>query len=162
MTEQRIIFLCARLHEQANAFLAREIRRLGLSGIQPCHGDVLRILYEEDGARCSDIAARMHRTKATVTALVDKLEKLGYAERRPDSADGRAQRVWLTARGRAARGAFETISAGLAAKVEEPLAPGELALLDGLLARLVEGWEQSAPEETIATSSQPLKGENHG
>ena len=139
--EQRIVFLCGRIREKANELLARELREQGLGDMVPSHGDVLASLYMEDGAKCSEIAARMHRTKATLTVLVDKLEKNGYVERRADPADKRVQRVWLTEKGRDAQVKFDAISASLRDRVQETLSPGELASLDSLLAKLLDGWK---------------------
>src|SRR3954470_21847774 len=57
---------------------------------------------DPEGTRLSVLAERAQIAKQTATALVDKLERAGYVERVPDPTDGRARRVRLTARAKAA------------------------------------------------------------
>jgi len=52
-----------------------------------------------DGARPSELAARLHISKQALNYLLGQLERLGYLERRPDPDDHRSKRVALTERG---------------------------------------------------------------
>ena len=54
------------------------------------------------GARPSDLAARLRISKQALNHLLTQLEKLGYLGRRPDPDDLRSKRITLTARGNAA------------------------------------------------------------
>src|SRR5438105_4509450 len=54
------------------------------------------------GARPSDLAARLRISKQAVNHLLGQLEKRGYLERRPDPDDLRSKRVALTRRGNSA------------------------------------------------------------
>ena len=51
------------------------------------------------GSRVTELAQLAQVTKPTVVYLVNDLERLGYVERIPDPADGRAKLVCLTERG---------------------------------------------------------------
>src|SRR5437867_2211331 len=51
------------------------------------------------GARPSELAARLRISKQALNYLLGELERLGYLERRPDPEDGRSKRVALTRRG---------------------------------------------------------------
>jgi DNA-binding MarR family transcriptional regulator len=51
------------------------------------------------GARPSDLAARLRISKQALNHLLSQLEKLGYLDRRPDPDDLRSKRITLTARG---------------------------------------------------------------
>jgi len=53
-----------------------------------------------DGIRLTELAARAQLGLATMSELVTELERLGYLERRPDPADGRARLIYPTSRGR--------------------------------------------------------------
>ena len=57
-----------------------------------------------DGARPSELAARLRISKQALNYLLGELERLGYLERRPDRDDLRSKRVSLTKRGLAAIG----------------------------------------------------------
>lgn len=60
----------------------------------------LRLLEREGPLRLSDIAAREGVTQPGMTQLVTRLERDGYAERRPDPEDARVVRVGITETGR--------------------------------------------------------------
>ena len=68
----------------------------------------------------SELAKQVHRTKSTVTALVEKLERNGYVLRIPDPEDSRGVLVRLTDKGRALEPAFEAISNGLQRLITDP------------------------------------------
>jgi|SRR5215204_2826316 DNA-binding MarR family transcriptional regulator len=55
-----------------------------------------------DGVRLTQLAARAQLSLAATSELVNDLQDLGYLERRPDPADGRAKRIFPTPRGRRA------------------------------------------------------------
>jgi DNA-binding MarR family transcriptional regulator len=55
-----------------------------------------------DGVRLTELAARAQLSLAATSELVSELEHLGYLERRPDPADGRAKLIYPTPRGRQA------------------------------------------------------------
>ena len=78
--------------------------RLGLLFGQP---PVLFALWHQDGQTQTELSKRMHRTPATVTSTLNRMEKDGWVERRPDSQDHRMQRVYLTQRGRDIRSEAE-------------------------------------------------------
>mgnify|MGYP003004385347 CR=1 FL=1 len=85
------------------------------------------------------LAKQVHRTKSTVTALVEKLERNGYVLRIPDPEDSRGVLVRLTDKGRALEPAFEAISNGLQRLITDRLSEEEAALLDRLLDKCVNG-----------------------
>jgi DNA-binding MarR family transcriptional regulator len=55
-----------------------------------------------EGARPSDLAARLRISKQALNHLLTQLEKLGYLDRRRDPDDLRSKRIVLTARGTSA------------------------------------------------------------
>ena len=104
----------ARLHDGLAA--------AGYGDIRPAHGCVLQYTAP-DGSRLTDIAGRAGLTKPTVVAAVDDLVRLGYAERLPDPADGRAKLVRLTPRGAAAAAEGGRIIAAIERDWSERLGP---------------------------------------
>ena len=57
-------------------------------------------LTDAESLRLSDLAGVLHSDLSTVSRQVLAAERAGLVERRPDPSDGRASRVYLTARGR--------------------------------------------------------------
>jgi DNA-binding MarR family transcriptional regulator len=64
------------------------------------HAHLSVFLYPgPEGARPSELAARLRISKQALNYLLGELERLGYLERRPDPDDQRSRRVALTRRG---------------------------------------------------------------
>ncbi len=101
-TENLIGQLC-RLH---HARIRSEFHALGLYRGQP---PLLSKLHEEEGLTQSDLAERLHVTPATITKMLQRMEKAGWIQRRPDEADLRVMRVYLTHAGHAVRGEMEAV-----------------------------------------------------
>ena len=125
----------SRLRESGNRFILAELEKVGLSDIAPSHGDILVRLLACEACNMSELAKQVHRTKSTVTALVEKLERNGI----PDPEDSRGVLVRLTDKGRALEPAFEAISNGLQRLITDRLSEEEAALLDRLLDKCVNG-----------------------
>lgn len=64
---------------------------------------VLDSLYANDGQRPGDLAQSIETPPTSFTPILDGIEDRGFIERRPDSADRRAIRIFLTAKGAALR-----------------------------------------------------------
>ena len=99
-------FLLAKGMQRWNELLVERFTAAGYGDIRPSYGSVLLPLFEEDGLRMGELAARAHLSKQTMTELVRRLERDGLVERRPDPHDGRASRIFLTKRSRS----FEPIT----------------------------------------------------
>ncbi len=61
---------------------------------------VLIELWESDGLRGVELAARLGVEPPTVTKMLRRLEGCGLVERRPEPSDARSFRVYLTDQGR--------------------------------------------------------------
>src|SRR6266704_1934254 len=85
------------------------------------------------GARPSDLAARLRISKQALNHLLGQLEKLGYLERQPDPDDLRAKRVALTTRGNSAVRAIREAVAEIEASWAEQLGTKRFAELRQLL-----------------------------
>ncbi|MGJ3238599.1 MAG: MarR family winged helix-turn-helix transcriptional regulator [Anaerolineae bacterium] len=64
---------------------------------------ILRALYDTDGQHASELARAVGRAATSFTPNLDKLQKKGLIERRPDTSDRRAVRIFLTEAGQAKR-----------------------------------------------------------
>ena len=73
-----------------------------MAGSRTHHGQAmcLRLLSVDDGATQRDIALELHVAPPTVSKMLTAMERSGLVERRPDAADQRLTRVYLTEAGR--------------------------------------------------------------
>jgi DNA-binding MarR family transcriptional regulator len=77
-----------------------EVRRRLASSCTMPRFDLLANLEREDGQTPAALSRRMRVTAGNLTGLVDRAERDGLVERRPDPGDRRLSRVFLTPRGR--------------------------------------------------------------
>jgi len=83
-------------HTRAHALL----EALGLYRGQP---PVLHALWDQDGLTHAELAERLRVTPATMTRMIQRMDKTGFVTRKPDAQDQRVSRAYLTKSGRAIR-----------------------------------------------------------
>lgn len=70
-------------------------------GLYPGQPAVLRALWAQDGLTHTDLARALQVQPATITKMINRMEKNGFVRRRQDADDQRVSRVYLTEAGRA-------------------------------------------------------------
>lgn len=133
-----ILSLISKIHEKGNRFIIEELKNNGAEGLVPSHGDILVCLYKNSKMTMKDIANCIHRTKPTVTVLVDKLEKLGYLKREASNEDNRSTNIVLTQKGEDFQTTFEKISKNLNEMLNKNLSPEESELMEKLLRKVLK------------------------
>lgn len=85
-----------------NKLRARSIEVFQQAGyrITPEQWAVMTRLWIKDGVSQTELAQSTFKDKASVTRMIDALERQGYVKRAADEKDRRRYRVVLTARGR--------------------------------------------------------------
>ena len=83
-----------------SAAIYRAISQAGATDMRPAHGNAMEMLSIQDGLRLTDIAAQAGMAPQSMGEIVDDLVSKGYLARRPDPADRRAKRIYLTRKGR--------------------------------------------------------------
>ena len=94
-----------------------------------------------EGVRPSQLADRVGITKQSVNDLLGHLEGHGYLLRVPDSVDGRARVIQLTAKGRRLQETIYAAAGAAQQQIEEILGPRRFAQLHGSLELLTEQLE---------------------
>ncbi|KPQ05923.1 MAG: transcriptional regulator of ectoine biosynthesis EctR [Rhodobacteraceae bacterium HLUCCA12] len=72
------------------------------AGLTPVQLRVVQILAESGTSTGGAIAKRMHVAPATITAMIDKLQRSGHVARQPSHIDRRQTLIALTDKGREA------------------------------------------------------------
>lgn len=126
--------LLCRVKEKSDQFIIRELKERNIEGIVPSHGEIVMKLYQSgEPLTMNDLGRLVGRTQATISVLVDKLEKKQYLVRTRDSLDRRVIRVALTEQGREFAAVVCQIAEKLVGLYEEMLAEEELGDLIRLL-----------------------------
>ena len=131
-----ILSLISKIHEKGNRFIIDELKNNGAEGLVPSHGDILVCLYKNGKMTMKEIADCIHRTKPTLTVLVDKLEKLGYLKRETSEKDSRCTNIVLTQKGENFKPTFEKISKDLNKMLFKNLSEHEALFLEELLEKM--------------------------
>ena len=135
---KEMLSLVSKIHEKGNRFIIEELKNNGAEGLVPSHGDILVCLYKNGKMTMKDIANSIHRTKPTVTVLIDKLEKLGYLKREDSDEDSRSTNIVLTQKGVDFKVIFEKISKELNKMLYKNLSPEESELIEKLLSKVLK------------------------
>ncbi len=135
---KEMLSLVSKIHEKGNRFIIEELKNNGAEGLVPSHGDILVCLYKNGKMTMKDIANSIHRTKPTVTVLIDKLEKLGYLKREDSDEDSRSTNIVLTQKGVDFKVIFEKISNELNKMLYKNLSPEESELIEKLLRKVIK------------------------
>lgn len=102
--EELLGHLLARVCEHKHRRMHELLDGLGLYQGQPA---VLRALWAHDGITQTELADVLERCPATITKMVQRMEKAGFVERKPDPGDERLSRVYLTGAGQNIKTAVE-------------------------------------------------------
>jgi len=114
-----------------NAFLQE-------SGLRLRHYALLRFLATSEGALQRELSTSLGYDPSAIVGLVDDLEKLGFAERRPSPDDRRSRIVVLTEAGRAFLRDTDEAGLRVTGDLLRPLEADEREVLHALLLRVAE------------------------
>jgi len=105
------------------------------------HGQffLLVALYDEDGLLPSQLADKTALDRATITGLLDRLERDGWTERRPDRNDRRILRIHLTTKALEAREVILSTFEETNGQFLGRFSPEEWSLFQSFLKRLEAG-----------------------
>lgn len=108
------------------------------SGLRLRHYALLRYLATVDGALQRELSERLGYDPSAIVSLVDDLQRLGLAERRPAPGDRRSRIVVLTESGRDVLRDTDKGSRRVTDELLAPLEPAEREALHELLRRVAE------------------------
>ena len=98
---------------------------------------VLAALWEHDGLTPGEIAHRLGSATPTIVNTATRMEEAGLVVRRPDPADARLVRLYLTTRGKAVREPVREARAALEARATSSLTAAELSHLRAALTKII-------------------------
>jgi DNA-binding MarR family transcriptional regulator len=90
----------------------------------------------------TELARRLQVQPATITKMLQRMEKAGFVERRPDPDDQRVSRVYLTGEGRAVRAGVQQVWHQLEEEAFAGFTPDERLLLRRFFVQIRENLKQ--------------------
>jgi DNA-binding MarR family transcriptional regulator len=144
-------YLLALAGRRWNEILEHRFEAAGFAEVRASYGALLVPLFEDDGLRLGELARRARLSKQAVTTMSRLLERDGLVTRQPDATDGRATRLFLTARARRFEPAAHAVLVELEQQVVEMLGVDSAARLKKALAALGELAEGSHSSSSSST-----------
>ena len=92
-----IFFQLTKASQAGIGFWTKKVKHLGVTASQAM---VLNFLGEEDRILARSLGQKLQLSSATMTGILDRLEKLALVERQPHPEDRRAILICLTDQGR--------------------------------------------------------------
>lgn len=135
---KKTLSLISRIHEKGNRFIIEQLNENGIEGLAPSHGDILAFLLYNGKSTMKEIANKIHRTKPTVTILIDKLEKQGFIKREKSGEDSRITYILITEKAKKFKPVFEKISNNLNYMLHQNLSTEETNILEELLEKMLK------------------------
>lgn len=96
--DEVIYFLSERMMRRAREYSKSEFAKQGFD-ISIDQWVILKRIWEEQGISQVDLANATYKDPASVTRILDILEKKGFSERRVDENSRRAYKIFLTTEG---------------------------------------------------------------
>lgn len=149
------VSIVVRMLAAQNLLLAALRRGFG-EGLSLGRFDLLMQLLREDGQTLAQLSRRMLVTAGNLTGLVDRAERDGIVERRPDPSDRRLTRVVLTARGRKVAERAAERHAEIAEEILGPLEAKEKDELRRLLGRLRDALDKHVGAEPVPVEEEEI------
>lgn len=112
--------------------------RLSPFGLTTPQFMVFNALWAEDGITIGELGQRVALDGSTVTGILDRMEKNGYVERRPNAADRRSLNIHLTDKARAVGPQINKFADELDATIRKQFSPQDMAIFERVLRELGE------------------------
>lgn len=125
-----VFFQVIRLHYQRTQMLFDKI------GVYPGQPPLLMILSNRNGLSQRELANMMKIKPATITVMLNRMEKSEFVERRPDLSDQRVSRVYLTEKGEELAGKVKEIMKTIDKECFDDFSEEEQALLRRLFMQM--------------------------
>lgn len=108
----------------------------------PGQPSLLFTLSERDGQSQKELAAHLHNKAATMTVMLNRMEKNGLVQRQSDLKDQRITRIFLTEKGRKAHDQVKKAMNTMETICFSNFSVEEKQLFQALILKMVDNLEQ--------------------
>ena len=112
-------------------------------GLFPGQPPMLFRLWEKDGRSQTELAELLRIKPATMTKMINRMEKTGFIRRAADPTDQRVSLIFLTEMGRAVQNDVQKIFERLNRELVAGFTPEEQVLLKCFLVKLRDNLQQT-------------------
>ena len=138
----RLIYLLSVAQRRLQRWMAAQAE----NEVTPAQAGLLFILGKQDGILMGEAGAALDLGPAGISGLVDRTVAAGLVERRADSEDGRAWRVWVTSKGRTALAQAKAGAAEVNAALTEGFTSAEIDIVARWLTSIQDKFPRGADQ----------------
>lgn len=136
------LFLMGRVKELSNEMILKELSKRVEFELSFSHADILHMLFSGEEYCMVQIAQKIHRSKATVSVLVDKLEANGYITKRQSDNDSRMTLIKATQKTLDLQSVFIEVSDIVFKKLFNGFSKAEELFVEELLLKMLENIKE--------------------
>jgi len=155
-TRRETMFELSDVARVMRTFIDQRARAHGMTRAQWA---VLVRLERQEGMTQAEMAEQLELQPISLLRLIDRLCEQGLVERRPHPRDRRANRLYLTEKGRAMLGRMAPLGKQIAADVFRSVHEGEIEALLGKLLRIKHNIRRAAlafnPPKVLRMATSP-------
>ncbi len=140
--QQQSGFLISKIHHLSGRIFARMLKEYDIE-INPAQGRIMFVLWQEDRIPIRELAQKTALEKSTLTAMLDRLEKMGYVRRIHSAMDRRQILVERTELDKSWQDIYVKVSQEMSDLFYQGFSEGEIYELDRYLRRLLVNLESS-------------------
>ncbi|MBM3141960.1 MAG: MarR family transcriptional regulator [Chloroflexi bacterium] len=113
-------------------------KRLSPFGLTPPQYFVFNALWMGDGITIGELGDRVSLDSSTLTGIIDRMEKSGYVERKPNPDDRRSALVFLTEKAKELGSRILEFADELDTTLKQPFSKKDMATFEKVLRALGE------------------------
>ncbi|GMQ58242.1 MarR family transcriptional regulator [Vallitalea sediminicola] len=140
MKADNTLYLIGKVRAKINQFIISELKKKGINGIVPSHGNIILSLLRNKSLTMSELAEEIGKDPSTITTLVKKLNDFGYTQMIKDEKDKRVNRVSLTSKGKELEEAFVIISEEIHNKQYNNISNSEKEIFRQVLKKMINNF----------------------
>lgn len=103
-------FLISRIKQTGTRIFDRMLAASGIDAFNGAQGRILYVLWQNDAISISSLSSQTSLANTTLTAMLDRMEKLGLIARKSDPKDRRNRLIVLTEKAKALQDDYMKIS----------------------------------------------------
>lgn len=140
-------YLISRIKQTGTRIFDRLLAESGIDSFNGAQGRILYVLWQQDGITISSLSAKTSLANTTLTAMLDRMEKLGLIVRKPDPADRRSRLIALTDKARSLQGDYANISQQMNERYYAGFTDEEIVVFEGYLQRVLSNLEREEQKD---------------
>lgn len=140
-------YLISRIKQVGTRIFDRMLAESGIDSFNGAQGRILYVLWQHDDISISSLSAKTSLANTTLTAMLDRMEKMGLIVRKPDPSDRRNRLIALTEKARSLQGDYTNISQRMNELYYAGFSEKEIMEFEGYLQRVLSNLEREEQKD---------------